>query len=342
MQRSLAQNEVLFAAGGLTLLALDHLYTFKSALAAYSACGDPLAAAAKGDDARLRLEDAVDELRRCVLANSRRPLRRGALLRAYDGALRFGDDALADVTRMYARAYGGDGGVVGDALTMSPVPTMPAPRERPVDKPLPQIPSPVAEEEPEVEVEEVEDRSQDAATPPARPVVDEVREGSGDGFAIDAGVVVATAGATPVVVTPRRSPVVVTPRHSPVVVTPRRSPKTAPPLLRLQTTFEAPAPPADEKWEMAIRLDGDDGKADEEDEEDEDLTARPTGPVGGMPRWSRAAAFSIDEMLGDDLGPQVLGPATPHGFDDISPITRGEWGFLVGAQMGRTVAVTTC
>jgi len=360
VQRSLAQNEALFASGGLTLLALDRLYTFKSALAAYSAQSHALTGGgddvdAGGDDGHLRLEDAVDELRRCVLANGRRPLRRGALLRAYDGCLRFTDAALADVCRMYARAYGGpdgDDGVVGDALTMSPVAVAVPVRDRAVvEKPLPKIPSPVEEEGPEEVAEPAVQGPHDEIAAPARCAADEMpgnearptegREGR-EAFVNLTRMAVATATVAPIVVTPRTSPVVVTPRTSPSVS------KATLPQLRLQTTFDAPGKrkkaevpaAADEKWEMSIHLE--EAGAVESDEEEEDLTARPTGPAGGMPRWSGAGGFSIDEIISEDRGPHLLGPTTPHGFDDISPITRGEWGFLVGSQMGRTVAVTTC
>jgi hypothetical protein len=39
------------------------------------------------------------------------------------------------------------------------------------------------------------------------------------------------------------------------------------------------------------------------------------------------------------------GPTTPNGYDDISPVTRGEWGFLFkgeGWKGARTAAVETC
>jgi hypothetical protein len=64
-----------------------------------------------------RLEDAVDELRRVFLANGRRPLRKSALLAAYRWLSPVSDAALADVCRMYERAYGGverDSGVEDD------------------------------------------------------------------------------------------------------------------------------------------------------------------------------------------------------------------------------------
>jgi hypothetical protein len=39
-----------------------------------------------------------------------------------------------------------------------------------------------------------------------------------------------------------------------------------------------------------------------------------------------------------------MGPTTPNGYDDISPITRGEWGFLMvddKFQGAKTVKVET-
>ncbi|KAL8295121.1 hypothetical protein RB600_000882 [Gaeumannomyces tritici] len=125
VRRSVAQNEVLFSADGLTLLSLDHLYTFKRALAAYTRTG-----------CQRRLEDAVDELRRCVLANGRRRLQRSHLMRVYPG-LSFAEHALFDVTKMYRRAYGGplgDTGIECDPLSYSPPfegGAMPAPAPAP-------------------------------------------------------------------------------------------------------------------------------------------------------------------------------------------------------------------
>ena len=40
-----------------------------------------------------------------------------------------------------------------------------------------------------------------------------------------------------------------------------------------------------------------------------------------------------------------VGPMTPNGYDDISPTTRGEWGFLFSGdawKQGKTAAVETC
>ncbi|KAK2011478.1 hypothetical protein LZ32DRAFT_586643 [Colletotrichum eremochloae] len=95
IRRSIVQNEVLFASDGLTLVSLDRLYTFKAALSSYSRT-----------DAPLRLEDAVDELRRLILSRAGRKVSKSELLRSYDW-LGVTDVALNDVDKMYRRAYGG-------------------------------------------------------------------------------------------------------------------------------------------------------------------------------------------------------------------------------------------
>jgi len=44
-----------------------------------------------------------------------------------------------------------------------------------------------------------------------------------------------------------------------------------------------------------------------------------------------------------DCGPHRMGPVTPNGFEDVTPVTRGEWGFLMGDQcLGNLAAVETC
>ncbi|KAK4106517.1 hypothetical protein N658DRAFT_415039 [Parathielavia hyrcaniae] len=112
--KSTAQHESLFASEHLTLLSLDHLYTFRTALQAYART-----------KAFCRLEDAVDELRRLFLANGRRAMHKSALLAAYRWLEPINDAALADVCCMYGRAYGGiekESGVEND---VDPVPAWP-------------------------------------------------------------------------------------------------------------------------------------------------------------------------------------------------------------------------
>ena len=106
MDRSRLQNEVLFTSDGLTLLALDRLYTFKCALATY----------AKTQSAYI-LEDAVDELRRLVLGNGMHSLRKSVLAGNYAWLGPVDESALREVRRMYHRAYGtseGDSGIEDD------------------------------------------------------------------------------------------------------------------------------------------------------------------------------------------------------------------------------------
>jgi len=52
-----------------------------------------------------------------------------------------------------------------------------------------------------------------------------------------------------------------------------------------------------------------------------------------------------NEGLREDKGPHRRGALTPNGFEDITPVTKGEWCFLMvgeGWKGGKTVAVETC
>lgn len=124
VHRSMVQYETLFAGENLTLLSLDHLYTFRTALQSYARTR-----------ASPRLEDAVDELRRLFLANGRKKLLKSALLAAYRWLDPISDSALSDVCRMYGRAYGGldlESGVENDVdswpIQNKSVPTEPKDR----------------------------------------------------------------------------------------------------------------------------------------------------------------------------------------------------------------------
>lgn len=102
-----------------------------------------------------------------------------------------------------------------------------------------------------------------------------------------------------------------------------KSPKG--PVLKLQTSFDP----------LPRRL--------EDPEEDGDRTARPSDwlPIMIQP-WNPS---SIDEVLSPGWSPARLGPRTPNGYDDISPITRGEWGFLMvddAFKGAKTATVETC
>lgn len=95
IRRSLNQNSVLFSAEGLTLYALDHLFTFKSQLHTYSR-----------SHSQHDLESSVDELHRLVLAQHGRRVTKGYLTRAYDW-MGISPPALAEVDKQYKIAYGG-------------------------------------------------------------------------------------------------------------------------------------------------------------------------------------------------------------------------------------------
>ncbi|KAK0379414.1 hypothetical protein CLIM01_03202 [Colletotrichum limetticola] len=245
IRRSIVQNEVLFASEGLTLVSLDRLYTFKAALSSYSRTNAPL-----------RLEDAVDELRRLVLSRAGNKVAKADILRSYDW-LSVTDVALADVDKMYRRAYGGPdrvGAIEGVGAAAQVARTV-RELEREVDETL-------------------------------------------------AGTVAATDDFIR-------------------IAKPPSPPKG--PVLKLQTNFDV-------RNMVAAPV--------EVAEEDEDLTARPER----QPPVSIWSPVSIAEVLHEDRRSQS-GPMTPNGYDDISPITRGEWGFLMGPAGvggGRTAPVMTC
>ncbi|PTB74213.1 hypothetical protein M440DRAFT_1337943 [Trichoderma longibrachiatum ATCC 18648] len=251
---SVVQNEVLFSSDGLSLLTLDRLYSIKSALSSYSKSNSPP-----------RLEDAVDELRRYVLATNGAKVPRADLVRSYDW-LGVSASAIADLDRMYRRAYGGPdrvGGIAGmpSSSFLSPSSTI-----------------------------------------------------------LDDGIVKVAMTAVKF----SRPP------------TPRR---IGPPL-KLQTDF-SPKPTSPVEPDKPAEV----PKIEEPDEQVH--TARPVDRSMASV-WN--TRFTIDQMLSPnsntDLQPHspAIGPMTPHGYDDISPVTRGEWGFLMGGNglnIGKTAAVET-
>ncbi|KAM5345481.1 hypothetical protein ACJ41O_011343 [Fusarium nematophilum] len=271
---SMIQNEVLFSSEGLTLLSLDRLYSLKSALSSYSKTRS-----------HLRLEDAVDELRRIILASNGEKVSKAAILRSYDW-LSVSNSALVDLDRMYRRAYGGPeqlGGIEG--MTSFVEPRIKASSD-----------SELGDTDEEIEEEMI-------------------------GMA-------KTTEETTVAKTP--------------------SPK---PLLKLQTSF-APKPI---KLEIPVPV----KKTDEEEEEDGDRTARPTDvryfavqPWTGSTIDQVLTAGPVERSAFSPMTPVLLspdrasrsGPMTPNGYEDISPITRGEWGFMMADnafQSGRKVGVET-
>jgi hypothetical protein len=290
---------VLFSSNGLTLVSLDRLYSLKSALSSYSRTKSPM-----------RLEDAVDELRRLILANNGAKVAKADLLRSFDW-LSISDSALTDLDLMYRRAYGGprqSGCIEG---MPKPLPPLPAEAQGPV----------IRDEECETDDEATWDDREEA---------------------MEIGLALTSS-------TPAEEP----PSPEPA------SPK--PPLLKLQTNFlikpkpirkqpvsaggsAAPAADASEKLGSHIPA-GDNDNDDEED--DGDRTAR---PAEELPIMIQPWGGSIDQILSAEaLSPQQrssmrMGPMTPNGYDDISPITRGEWGFLMvddKFQSAKTVRVET-
>lgn len=317
VRRSLLQNEVLFSSEGLTLLGLDRLYTFKSALAAYTrALGkapmSPRSPALNSTammmttttEATRFIEDAVDELRRLVLANGGRQVSRADLHRSYDW-MGVNAGALADVERMYRRAYGG--------------------RER----------AGAFEASPSEESErEVITRA--ASSRPIKPPQQQQQQQTA----------VVKIGTPP----PPKNPTPLLKLNTNIATA---SPKLVRPKPKPVPQQQQEMPKEKEVIELEIKIDDISWIADEEDE-DGDRTAL---PIQGMPFWNGLGA-SIDEMMlqqDDHQGrdshqflrqsQQVVGPLTPNGYDDISPITRGEWGFLFsgdGWKQGKTAAVETC
>ncbi|KAH8686751.1 hypothetical protein BGZ61DRAFT_45208 [Ilyonectria robusta] len=296
VHRSIIQNEVLFSSEGLTLLSLDRLYSLKSALSSYSKTKSPL-----------RLEDAVDELRRIILANNGAKVTRSDILRSYDW-LSVSHSAIAALDRMYRRAYGGPeqlGGISGMTNFFDPV--VKSGSFFDLDDS-----DDSDDSDDEVETEMVR-------TSPPIPEMTQI---------------------------PMPEMIQIYPPTPTKKLPDTPSPK--PPLLKLQTNFEpkliGPEPKAIPKKEV---------------EEDGDRTARPTDRLlFTMHSWTGNGG-TIDQVLSGPvlLSPSImspdllspdqsgLGPTTPNGYDDISPTTRGEWGFLMvddAFQGGRTVAVETC
>jgi hypothetical protein len=253
---------------------LDRLYTFKAALSSYSRTLSPL-----------RLEDAVDELRRLVLARKGAVVARAELARWYDW-LSFSDGSLADVRGMYRRAYGGKTGAGG-------VEGVPHP--------------PVEEGEIDGETDFETDSAKD-----------------------EEGALPGDREKTPLA---RTVEVCLAPEAAPA--------KTPPVLLKLQTQFPVPAAARDDVVMIGFTpITGPRRDADDE----EVVTARPGRESRQL--WSPT---TIAEVLHDQAlagGRSPMGPMTPNGYDDISPITRGEWGFLMvdgGVKQGmKTAAVVTC
>jgi hypothetical protein len=113
--RSLAQNETIFSSNGLSLLSLDHIYTFKCHLHTYSRTLSPL-----------DLITAIDELRRLVLAQNGKRITKSYLMRAYEW-LGVSMSALVEVNEGYKTAYGGPERYGGIEVPTPTIPARPSP-----------------------------------------------------------------------------------------------------------------------------------------------------------------------------------------------------------------------
>jgi hypothetical protein len=261
VRSSIIQNEPLYSSHGLTLLSLDRLYSVKSALSSYSKTRSPL-----------RLEDAVDELRRYILANNGKKVTKADLLRSYDW-LNVKVSAISELDRMYRRAYGGAdqvGGIAGMAA-----PSVPAILE---------------------------------------PVIKSESDADSD-LSFEEGIPYATVQFS-------------------------KPPTPRGPLLKLTTEFgSAPitlSPKDDGAQKATATTAGSEGELVSFFHDD---PGSPISPLNGR----RLGSFLLSPER-DEAGGQ-LGPLTPNGYDDISPVTRGEWGFLMidDAFQGRKMAaVETC
>ncbi|KAF3064403.1 hypothetical protein GL218_01585 [Daldinia childiae] len=319
VRRSMLQNEVLFSSEGLTLLGLDRLYSFKSALAVYArftygtttTLPSPISPITKTLDST-RLEDAVDALRRLVLANGGRPISKSDLLRSYDW-LGVNARALKDVENMYRRAYGGPDRTGAFEMIHEE-------RERettPVIK-LGAPPPP--------------------KTPPRTQTTPVLKLNTQLATATTTRIFKPTAKLVPQVAT----------QKAPTAIDTNKRSADKPPYstgdiqqveIKINSFFYDDDDDDDDDDDENREENG--GKQD--DSEEGDRTAR---PIPGLAFWNSA---SIDSMMmlspRESQQSQRLGPLTPNGYEDISPVTRGEWGFLFkgdGWQQGKTAAVETC
>ncbi|KAI0165883.1 hypothetical protein GGR57DRAFT_140196 [Xylariaceae sp. FL1272] len=337
VRRSTIQNEVLFSSEGLTLLGLDRLYTFKAALTAYARSiiktpsistpmgspglsnhplhiQTPAPTRTSSNSSRL-LEDTVDSLRRLILSNGGgRPMYKTDLYRSFDW-MSIHPKALADVEQMYKNAYGGP-----DRLGPFILPCVVA-----------------SAEEKECETDSRRMGFVKIGTPPPRRTQTPPKSQTAPVLKLN----------TKFATTPR----IVRPQPKAVPQTVESEPRSDVESVVHGSTDTKMQTSDDEVLE--IKLDGLDIRDGEEEEEEEegDGTAHPLrdGPLRPSLFWPGGPALgvSIDELLSpvDPRQSHQLGPMTPNGYDDISPITRGEWGHLFQGETwttGRTVGVETC
>lgn len=416
LHASILQNEALHTSEGLTLLSLDHLYTFKSALAHYAGTRRLQVAAS-----HFALEDAVDELRRYVLSSTagRRKLLKSTLVQAFEWLGAVDDTALAEVMVMYARAYGGgmDSGVVDDLLHISGVVPAVATWEEERDEveageiglavSTPELPLRNAARLTRNDLGTVaEDTTSVSGAVPSlvgseSPVALKDEGSEGDKTPVPAKEISETPQAASPLAPPNLPQIPAPPLTPSQLPTPKITPRPLAPTLKLQTSFPTLRNPSNKGKKTAIpsakySLPNDDALSmpiflcavspsptttnslpispvdsdpvsAQTDFEDAELTARSphaaktpggsiwlgiddilqsatTGGGGGerMHSWIGRRRRSSDVFLQTPAG-EKMGPMTPNGYEDISPVTRGEWGFLMVGESFRTrTAGVTC
>lgn len=336
IRRSIRQNEVLFSSEGLTLLGLDRLYSFKAALSAYAKsiatpkphiqisvrspglsnhpvnAISPAPASTRADTSRL--EDAVDCLRRLVLSNGDRPVSKADLYRSFDW-MGVNPKALADVERMYRRAYGGP-----ERRGPFQVPPIPRDQEHEYDR--------------EAESKRLGFIKIGTPPPPKTQTPPVLKLNT-------------NITTIPRLVRPEPKAIPQAPAADTLDGTSR--------ILDGAQDGNSNRDRGDNVEELEIRIDslelGVEKSNDYGPKEDGDCTPHRLrdGPVRPSMFWpnGRVLGTSINEMLSpcDNRQSQRVGPTTPNGYDDISPITRGEWGFLFKGDtwaQGRTAVVETC
>ncbi|CAG8954073.1 hypothetical protein HYFRA_00009175 [Hymenoscyphus fraxineus] len=255
IQRSIAQNEILFSSEGLTLLSLDHVYTFKSHLLTYSHALTPDS-----------LTIAVDELRRLILAQKTQTITKNHLTRSYDW-LGISFSALVDVNQAYKITYGGHShtGAIDCQDTLTRTQLTPLSLKTSFSRASPQ------------------------------PTFHSVRMSYED-----------------------------TTTHSSLTT----DMYTRSSFCSSEVSYFSPSSSCGSGTpETAVPL-----------------TAISMGESARGFELDTAISyqFDLEAAFKEDRGPHFRGPMTPNAFEDITPVTKGEWGFLMTTEMARRGAVETC
>lgn len=141
IHRSLQQNRLIHSSEGLTVLALDRIYTLKLAIARYTylATAATLGSASiSTKDIHEALAEAVDELRLTVWAQQGAAIDKGLLLRSYDH-LPISIEALREINAAYTAVTSKTGPIIG-VEGPAPPPLRTAPPQGPLPEPTPRQP----------------------------------------------------------------------------------------------------------------------------------------------------------------------------------------------------------